>query len=272
VTPVIEARDVTVSFGGVLALNAVNITVHRGEAVAVVGPNGAGKSTLLNALNGVVRLAKGSIELLGARTDGWPAHRVARLGVHRSFQHPHLLEKESVLRNVMAGGHVEHSTSWVTQVARPLRTAKREAELRHRCRALIAGAHLGQYEESPTGGLSYGVRKLVDIVRATVGQPPILLLDEPSSGLGAEDRHRLIDLLVSIRAHGTTTLVVVEHHMDVVSAVADRVVALTQGVLTVDSPITEVDDLESLGVADVLPEDTAPRPSDRPAHTLEEIG
>jgi ABC-type branched-subunit amino acid transport system ATPase component len=262
VTIVVDVRDLQVQFGGVRALDGVSVSVSSGEALAIVGPNGAGKSTLLNAINGVVRPSAGTIHLLGVRTDRWPAHKVARAGVRRSFQHPHVLDAETVLRNVMVGGHVNQSWLWMNQVLRPWRAARREAELRERCFALLATVGLEDVAVKRADELSYGLKKLVDIVRAVVGEPPVLLLDEPSSGMGEEDRRTLILLLHRIRNDFGTTLLLVEHHMDVVREVADRVLALAQGRAVVEALVSSVDDLESLGLssaeADAVPTATPP--------------
>ena len=239
-------------FGGVRALDGVGFRVEAGQAVAIVGPNGAGKSTLLNAVNGVVRPASGTVQLLGAQAEGWRAHQVARHGVHRTFQHPHVLDSETVLRNIMIGGHVEREWLWAHQVARPLRTARREAKLRQQCLALLETAGLADLAHSRTAELAYGVKKLVDILRALVGNPPVLLLDEPSSGMGEEDRRTLIALLSRIRSEFGTTLLIVEHHMDVVRGVADRVLALAQGRLMVEANVSDVDDLTSFGLTTIV--------------------
>jgi ABC-type branched-subunit amino acid transport system ATPase component len=248
VSAVIQVRDVSVQFGGVKALDHVSFQREGGAATAIVGPNGAGKSTLLNAINGVVRPSTGSVELLGARVDGWRPYKVARAGVHRSFQHPHLLETRSVLENVMVGGHVERKHLWFGDAVRPRRAARTEVELRDRCLDLLGAAHLGSVARTKTGSLPYGMKKLVDIVRAFVGHPPVVLLDEPSSGMGEEDRESLIELLRRIRQDLGTTLLIVEHHMDVVRGVADTVLALTQGRVVLDSPVAEVGDLENVGL------------------------
>jgi branched-chain amino acid transport system ATP-binding protein len=249
VTSPVAVSGLSVEFGGVRALDDVGFQVEEGEAMAIVGPNGAGKSTLLNAINGVVRPAAGSVRLLGRQVDGWRAHQVARHGVHRTFQHPHVLESESVLRNVMIGGHVDREWLWSPQVLRPFATARREEELRRECLDLLETADLGGAAHMKTADLPYGMKKLVDILRSLVGSPTVLLLDEPSSGMGEVDRQTLINLLLKVRAEFGTTLLIVEHHMDVVRAVADRVIALAQGTLMVDAQVAEVSDLTNLGLA-----------------------
>lgn len=244
----VVVSGLSVEFGGVRALADVGFQIQTGEAMAIVGPNGAGKSTLLNAINGVVRPEAGSVQLLGHRVDGWRAHQVARHGVHRTFQHPHVLESESLLRNVMIGGHVDRDWLWVHQVLRPFATARREEELRRECLDLLERADLVGAAHMKTADLPYGMKKLVDILRSLVGRPSVLLLDEPSSGMGEVDRQTLIELLLKVRAEFGTTLLIVEHHMDVVRAVADRVIALAQGKLMVDTSVADVDDLTNLGL------------------------
>lgn len=236
--PVLSIRDVSVHFGGVNALSGVTFDVKEHEVVSVVGPNGAGKSTLLNTVSGLVRgNASGEISLGGRQILGKPPITIAKSGVGRSFQDPPLIDKESVLENVMLGEHLRLRYRMGDQIWRRRRVNRFENEARRRATIVLEFMGLLDLKDSPVAGLSYGVRKLIDIARCTVAGPRLLLLDEPTSGLDTEEQSVVGRILQEL--HGTTsvTILVVEHHMHVVRSVSDRVVGLESGgVVTIGSP------------------------------------
>lgn len=225
----VHIADLSVRFGGVQALSGVTLTVTEGAVHAVVGPNGAGKSTLLNAINGFVPISEGTVSLQDERVDRRSAAEIAKLGVRRSFQNPRLVETLSVSENLTYGMYDSVAHSWVDQIVRPWRSRADEQEAQARGMELLHAANLEGDAEATVASLPYGVKKVVEILRALMPRPRILLLDEPSSGLSTTERQDLSTMLKKQLADLSTTVVVVEHHMDVVKSVATHVTVLKAG-------------------------------------------
>lgn len=236
----LSVRGLSVSFGGVAALRDVTLDVAPGEVVAVIGPNGAGKSTLLNAVLGLVPGAvSGEVELFGTPAPKAPASRV-RLGIGRSFQHPPLLDEETVVENVLVGAEVAMRHSLLSQVFWPRAANAAEREFGERALELLDTMGLREIAGQPVGSLPYGVRKLVDLARTLVASPRLVMLDEPTSGVHGADQERVNVALRVARQQLGAAILLVEHHMHIVREHADRVVALQAGrVLSVGTP-TEV--------------------------------
>jgi branched-chain amino acid transport system ATP-binding protein len=232
--PALALRDVSVHFGGIAAVQAVDLDVAPTELVAVVGPNGAGKSTMLNAISGLVR-SSGEITVSGGRVDGLPAAvRAAAIG--RSFQDAPLIEQYTVLENVLCGAHTVLRYRLADQLLRRRHVRRREGEYERRARILLDFVGLSAEADTEAGELSYGAMKRADIARAMITGPRLLLLDEPSSGLDAHERDALRGILGVLRAEQLVATVFVEHHMDLVRATADRVVVLKAGEVLMTGP------------------------------------
>ena len=240
----IEVRAVSVAFGGLAALTDVSASVRADHIVAVIGPNGAGKSTLLNAICGLVPKKNGEVRHYGADVTTAHPTRIARSGVGRSFQDPRLIDSASVLENVLCGAHTTIGYSLADQLVRRLKVAGRERRAKAEARELLDLCGLAHLADVEAGRLAYGPRKMVDIVRATVSRPNVLLLDEPSSGLGLAERARVQDMLVTIHEEFRIPMLVVEHHMDLVRAVAHRVLGLVSGTVALTGPTEAVLDSE----------------------------
>ncbi len=254
---VLSVRDLTVTFGGIVALSDVTFHLDKHDMAAIVGPNGAGKSTMLNAINGLVR-SSGHIELHGRPVHGTPAASIAKYGVGRSFQDPQLVDEYTVLENVMCGAHIRLSYGLLDQLFRPRRVERAERQLGSRARGLLEFFGLDGVAHEEAGSLSYGARKLVDIGRAMLPGPHLLLLDEPSSGLDAHERKSLESTLIALRDERLVTALVVEHHMDLVRSVATRVVGMQAGeVIAIGTP-SEVLDSETFREAVVGGSRSAP--------------
>jgi ABC-type branched-subunit amino acid transport system ATPase component len=234
----LAVRGLSVSFGGVRALESVNLSLRAGSITAVVGPNGAGKSTLINAIAGLIGKCRGEILFQSRQVLGMSSVEIARMRIGRSFQDPKLIEAESVLENVLCGAHLSMRYTFVDQIIRRPLVAHEEARLSAGALRLLESVGLRSSASRPVADLAYGPRKLVDIVRALINQPVLLLLDEPSSGLDHGERQTLGRLLLDIHRDTKTTFLVVEHNLDLVRAIADRVVALQAGsVLRVGTPV-----------------------------------
>jgi branched-chain amino acid transport system ATP-binding protein len=234
-------RDLRVRFGGLAALAGVSLSVGHHDLVAIVGPNGAGKSTTLNAINQLIR-STGEITFDGRRIAGLPAWKIAAAGIGRSFQDPPLIDRYTVLENVLCGAHQRLRYGMLAQVAWRPTVRRQEAEMTRRALTLLDFVGLADEAGKDAGSLSFGARKLVDIVRAMVFGPRLLLLDEPSSGLDEHDRQGLRSILLALREEKRVGILCVEHHMDLVRAVATHVVALQAGeVLMTGSPAEVLD-------------------------------
>lgn len=247
---VLDVGELGVRFGGVVALAGVSFSVRRHELVAVIGPNGSGKSTLLNSISSLILgNTSGEILLNGKPILGRRPVSIARAGVGRSFQNPSLIDSGTVLDNVMLGEHLRLRYSMFDQLARRRRVRRLEEQARQRAMVALEFMNLARLANRGVAGLAYGTRKLVDIARAIVAGPELLLLDEPTSGLDSEEQSAVGQMLRELHRGTQVTIIVVEHHMHVVHQVADRVVALESGnVVTIGRP-DEVLASESFRVA-----------------------
>lgn len=227
--PVLTVEEITVRFDGNVALDRVSLHVNSGELVGLIGPNGAGKSTLMNAVNGVVRPVGGQIQFDGQVITGLKPHRIARLGIGRTFQHSELFQHMTVLDNLLLGRHV---LMRVNPILGGLffGPARRE-EIAHRERVewVVDFLELERYRRRVVSSLPYGVQKLVDLGRALAMRPKLLLLDEPSSGLNRDEKEHMARFLLRIRYDLGVPMLWVEHDMEMVRDLADRVYVLDYG-------------------------------------------
>ncbi len=237
----LSIRELRVRFGGLAALAGVNLSVGHHDLVAIIGPNGAGKSTTLNAVCQLIR-SSGEITFNGRRIDRLPAWKIAAAGVGRSFQDPPLIDHYTVLENVLCGAHLRLRYGMLAQVVWRRGVRRHEAAIARRAMTLLEFVGLADDAPKEAGSLSFGARKLVDIARAMVSGPRLLLLDEPSSGLDEQERRALRSILLALREEKRVGILCVEHHMDLVRAVATHVVALQAGeVLMTGSPADVLD-------------------------------
>jgi branched-chain amino acid transport system ATP-binding protein len=236
----IEVRALSVAFGGLRALTDVSASVNADHIVAIIGPNGAGKTTLLNAICGLVPKASGEVRHYGKDVTNIHPTKIAQRGVGRSFQDPRLIDSLSVLENVLCGAHATIGYSLADQVIHRLKVGKAERKARANAKELLGLFSLADLADVAAGRLAYGPRKMVDIVRATISRPSVLLLDEPSSGLGRAERARIENMLLMINKEFQIPMMIVEHHMDLVRAVAHRVLGLASGSVALQGPTSEV--------------------------------
>ncbi|CAN5692371.1 ABC transporter ATP-binding protein [soil metagenome] len=235
--PLLSVRDLSVRFGGVLAVNGVSFDVQRGEVFTLIGPNGAGKTTVFNLISRIYTATAGTLRFDGQMLDAVPPHGVAALGIARTFQNIELFEHATVLQNLLIGRHIRRKTGvWSEMLFLP---AVREAErqTRRKVEEVIDLLDLQHYREALVAGLPYGVRKVVELARALCTEPKLLLLDEPSSGLNVEETGDMAFWIEDIRRDLGVTILMVEHDMGLVSKVSDRVLAMNQGaVLALGTP------------------------------------
>ena len=227
--PLLSVEDVTVRFGGIVALDGVSFEVRRGEICALIGPNGAGKSTLFNCLSRLYECSAGRICFEGQPLAALPRHRMARLGIGRTFQNLALFRSMTVRDNVLLGCHSRHHAGLWRNALRLPGVAALEARAHERAQQLIDFVQLGDDAERPVADLPFGTQKRVELARALAAEPQLLLLDEPACGLNHQELQGLGELIRDIRDRLGVTVLLVEHHMGLVMGLSDRVVALNFG-------------------------------------------
>jgi branched-chain amino acid transport system permease protein len=235
----LAVAHVTKRFGGLVAVNDVSFTLARGTLTSLIGPNGAGKTTLFNAISGVGRLTEGSVQIAGSDVTGWQPHRVAALGVGRTFQNARLFGEMTVLENVVAGAfRIERSSFAADLLALPSsRASKRDAT--ERARDTLARLGLEPIANTLAKDLAFGDRRRVELARATASDPWLLLVDEPAAGLNASEREALTADLLKLRDAGMT-LLLIEHDMRLVMSISERVMVLKFGTMIADGDAATV--------------------------------
>lgn len=227
--PILSLDNVALSFGGLKAISGLSMGVAPGEILAVIGPNGAGKTSMLNLVTRVFNASAGTIRFKGQDLTRLPRHRIAHLGIARTYQNIELFEGASVLDNLLLGRHRFGSGSWLAQALRTPALTRREEGHRAAVELVIERLDLSPWRHALVGGLPYGVRKVVELGRALATEPELLFLDEPASGLNPEETRDLAFWISDIRADLGITVVMIEHDMALVGAVADRVICMAQG-------------------------------------------
>lgn len=232
----LEITDVTMRFGGIVALEGVTFSVDTGRIVGLIGPNGAGKTTLFNCLSRLYRPMRGDIRLNGQSLRRCAPSDIAALGIGRTFQAPTLFASMSVLDNVKVGAHARgHNTPLADALTLPM-NRREEREFDDTARAMLAFVGLAAQANRPATSLSLGARKRVELARALAARPALLLLDEPAGGLNHEEVADLGTLIRSIRDRLSITVLLVEHHMGLVMSLSDQVVVLNFGRVIADGP------------------------------------
>ena len=234
---ILEAKNVTKRFGGLVANNDVSMTIQAGEVHALIGPNGAGKSTFFNMISGVDDPTEGQVRLMDKVMGKSPSRDFAALGLGRTFQHVRLLGQRSVVENVALGAHQRAHKGWLASMLRLDRGE--EASLLAEARRQIERCGLGEFADVPAASLALGQQRIVEIARALAGQPAVLLLDEPAAGLRHLEKRALAELLKQLRAEGLGILVV-EHDMEFVMNLADRITVLEFGTVIATGTPTEI--------------------------------
>ncbi len=231
-----STTNLSLSFGGVHAVRDVTFEVQEGEVYSIIGPNGAGKTSIFNLISRLYDADGGNIEFEGESIIGMPPHNIARLGIARTFQNTELFEHETVLKNMLIGRHVHRKTNLIGEMLFLPSVANQELRFREIVEDVIDLLDLQTYRDQVIGSLPYGIRKMVEVARALCIQPKLLLLDEPSSGLNAEETEDVAFWIEDINQDYGATIIMVEHDMNLVSRASNRVMALANGaVLAVGS-------------------------------------
>ena len=232
----VSVRDVTVRFGGIVALDRVSFDIERDHIVGLIGPNGAGKTTLFNCLSGLYRPTAGDILLEGRSLPGMSPHAIAAMGVGRTFQNLALFQSMTVLQNVMVGVHSRTRGDFLTNALRLPLAGREERQMIDTAMELIEFLDLAPVAAHPAAGLPFGTLKRVELARALASRPTLLMLDEPAGGLNHEEVAELGRLLRAIREHRRLTVLLVEHHMSLVMQISDQVVVLDFGRKIAEGP------------------------------------
>ncbi|MDP9985707.1 ABC transporter ATP-binding protein [Arthrobacter sp. FW306-05-C] len=225
----LSLKDVNLHFGGVKVLQDVSFDVEPGVILGLVGPNGAGKTSLFNCISGHYKPSSGAISIDGTEVSGSTPSRLAHLGLARTFQHPALQLNATVLQNVLLGAHTRLPGGPISWALRLPRTVQAERAVRTEALELLSRGGLGWAAELPADELSHGLHKGIELWRALLSRPALLLLDEPAAGLSHGEVEQLIATVKRLRSEQDITIIIVEHHMGLISALTDQVVVLDHG-------------------------------------------
>jgi branched-chain amino acid transport system ATP-binding protein len=236
----LDVRDIALRFGGIVALDGVSFSMEAGQILGLIGPNGAGKTTLFNCVSRLYTPNRGDILFDGQSILARSAHRIAEIGIARTFQNLALFGPQTVIDNVLIGGHTKSRSDFISDALRLPWVRRQEATLVENARSLLKLLDLEDVALRPADGLPLGTRKRVELARALAAEPKLLLLDEPAGGLNHSEVAELGELIRRVRDERQVTVLLVEHHMNLVMSVSDKVVALDFGRKIAEGTPTEV--------------------------------
>jgi branched-chain amino acid transport system ATP-binding protein len=239
--PLLEIDDVGVRFGGVNALDGLSFGIDERQICALIGPNGAGKTTLFNVVSRIYEPSQGAVRFDGADLLALPPHRISRLGVARTFQNLALVPGLSVLDNVMVGAHA-HSRGGFWSCTLKVTQLGEERRLARRARDILERLHLDHLADRPCAGLPFGTLKRIELARAMAGEPRLLMLDEPASGLTHGEVDELAGVIRAVASDDGLTVLLVEHHMSMVMALSEKIVVMDLGRKIAEGTPAEVRD------------------------------
>ena len=236
----LEVEDLSIHFGGVKAVDGVSFKVEQGQIFSIIGPNGAGKSTIFNLISRLYQPTRGRIAFDGRDITKLAAHEVAPLGIARTFQNIELFDHSTVLQNLLMGRFVHRTTNLVQDILFLPRVRREEEDHRRRVEQVMEFLELEAHRNHHIAGLPYGVRKVVEIGRALALGPKLILLDEPASGLSVEESKEVAFWIEDMRRDMGLTVLMVEHDMNLVASVSDRVLAVANGRMLAEGTAAEV--------------------------------
>lgn len=225
----LETNEATIQFGGLTAVNKLSIEAHEGEIVSIIGPNGAGKTTAFNMITGEYVPTSGTIAFRGKEIQGTRADRITKLGIARTFQNIHLFQNLSALDNVLSGCHLRLKSDLFSSVLGLPGARKEEAEMRAFSQELLERTGLAAYTGEIATNLPYGLQRRLEIARALATKPTLLLLDEPAAGMNPKESEDLTAFIRQIRDEFNLTILLIEHHMQLIMDISDRIYVLEYG-------------------------------------------
>jgi len=237
---ILEVKRLTMRFGGLTAVNQVDLAVEPGQIFSVIGPNGAGKTTVFNAITGIYRPTSGAILLEGKPIQGRATNVIAGRGVARTFQNPRLFADLSCLDNVRIACHLKGGVGLVDSIFATPRSAREERDILHRSEELLEAFGLTKYRDSEARSLPYGEQRRLEIARTLATEPKLLLLDEPAAGMNGPESEALMRLIRDIRERYHLTVLLIEHDMKVVMGICERIAVLDYGVKIAEGTPEEI--------------------------------
>ena len=236
----LKVEDLSIRFGGILALDGICFSVEKGEILSIIGPNGAGKTTVFNCITRIYEPLQGTIQFKDRDLLRTPPHKIISQGVARTFQNLELFSTMTVLDNLLVGQHSDLPYNLVDAVLRLPRALRQEKAGSMRAQEVLEFLELSAYRDTPVGSLPYSIKKRVEMARALVSRPDLLLLDEPAGGLTHDEVSTLADLVREIRDGQGVTVLLVEHRMSLVMEVSDRVCVLDFGRKIAEGPTAQI--------------------------------
>ena len=235
-----EMKNITLRFGGVVAIKDISFDIREGEIRAIIGPNGAGKSSMLNVISGFYHPQEGEVWFHGKKRPSMKPYQVAQQGIARTFQNIALFEGMTVLDNVMTGRLTHMKTNMFQQAIWWGKAQAEETAQREKVEKIIDFLEIQHIRHAPVGSLPYGLQKRVELARALAMEPDLLLLDEPMAGMNVEEKREMCRFILKVNDELGTTMVLIEHDMGVVMDISDNVVVLDYGKIIADGPPEEV--------------------------------
>lgn len=236
----LEARGVSKRFDGLVAVDTLDYTIEQGTIASIIGPNGAGKTTFFNIVTGFYKPSSGEVLLDGQRIDGLRPNHLTRLGIGRTFQTIRLFNNMTVLENVLVGMNHRLKAGWLAAIVRPPRVVREEAEAHAEALEHLAYVGLAGCEHDPASSLPYGLQRRLEIARALATKPRLLLLDEPTAGMNPGETAVMTDFIRRLRDERGLTILLIEHDMQVVMSISDKVLVLEYGRKLTEGPPAEV--------------------------------
>ena len=237
---IMEMKNITLRFGGVVAIKDASFDIHEGEIRAIIGPNGAGKSSMLNVINGFYHPQEGEVWFRGEKRPSMKPYEIAEQGIARTFQNIALFHGMTTVENVMTGRQLMMKKNFFWQMLRVGPALDEEVEHRRKCEEIIDFLEIQAIRKTPVGSLPYGLQKRVELARALAMEPKLLLLDEPMAGMNVEEKEDMSRFILDVNEQYGTTIALIEHDMSVVMDLADRVVVLDYGKMLADGTPDEV--------------------------------
>lgn len=235
----LEVKHLSKRFGGIKAIEEIDLKLRNGLILSIIGPNGAGKTTLFNCLTGFLKPSKGSIEFLSREITGLPPDKIARLGISRTFQNIRLFREMTVIENVMVAQHCSIRTGFLSAIAHTPSFSKEEQMIRERAFEYLGFLGLETYAEKVSGDLPYGMQRRLEIARALATEAALILLDEPTAGMNPQETENMMSIIERLKQLDKTILLI-EHDMKVVMGISDQVVVLDHGIKIAEGSPHEV--------------------------------